>query len=180
MKLWTICILCGLIFPNFVVDKTQSAIYYTGSHPFHDWKGTTSQIDIITNCDIISSDCEAIISVPIMSFISGNDNRDSNMSFYVDAFSYPLVKISFSHLNISNFLFREEPLNIDGKIDFHGFKVVQGIPLFITKENDTILIRSEFSIKLDSFEVDQPSLLMVPIKNEIKIFVNISGKFTQK
>ena len=179
MRLGLILLLCALVFPGFQIDKTQSTIYYTGSHPFHDWKGTTSQIKIITDCDISSSDCGATISVPIMSFISGNDNRDSNMLFYVDGFSFPIVKILFSHLNISDLLHQEKTVNFDGEIDFHGFKVVEVIPLFITKENDTILIRSEFSIKLDSFEVDRPSLLMVPIKNEIRINVNISGEFTQ-
>ena len=179
MKLWTICILYGLIFPNFVVNKTNSTISYLGSHPFHDWQGTTFQIEIITDCDASSSDCGAIISVPVMSFISGNDNRDSNMLFSVDGFSFPIVKISFSHLDISDILSEKKTVNFDGEIDFNGFKVMQGIPLFITKENDIIFIRSDFSIKLDSFEVDRPSLLMIPINNEIKINVNISGEFTQ-
>ena len=35
------------------------------------------------------------------------------------------------------------------------------------------------TITLDSFKVVRPSLLMLPIKNEIKIDVNISGEFSQ-
>ena len=150
MRLGLILLLCALVFPGFQIDKTKSSICYTGSHPFHDWKGTTSQIKIITDCDIVNSDCGATISVPVMSFISGNDNRDSNMLFYVDGFSFPIVKISFPHLNISNLLSQEKTVNFDGEIDFHGFKVVQGIPLFITKEKDTVFISSNFSITLDS------------------------------
>ena len=121
MRFSLILLLCGLAFPNFKIDATQSSISYTGSHPFHDWKGTTSEMDIITGCEILSSDCDATISVPVISFISGNDNRDSNMLFYVDVFSYPLVKISFSHLNISDLLSRGESADSYGEIDFHGF-----------------------------------------------------------
>ena len=177
MRFSLILLLCGLAFPNFKIDATQSSISYTGSHPFHDWKGTTSEMDIITDCEILSSDCDATISVPVISFISGNDNRDSNMLFYVDVFSYPLVKISFSHLNISDLLSRGESADSYGEIDFHGFKLMQEIPLFITEDNDMIFIHSNFSIKLDSFEVHRPSLLMFPIKNEIKIEAVISGSF---
>jgi hypothetical protein len=179
MRFTLIFLTLSLLFPNFKLNIDNSSISYTGSHPFHDWQGITSQIEIITDCDMVSSDCGATINVPVMSFISGNDNRDSNMLFYVDGFSFPIIKISFSHLNISNLLSREETVNLGGEIDFHGFKVMQQIPLFITQEENTIFINSEFLIKLDSFEVDRPSLLMVPIKNEIKIDVNISGEFTQ-
>ena len=179
MKIALIFLFFNLLFPNFNLDLERSSISYTGSHPFHDWQGTTSQIEIITDCDVSSSDCGATISAPIISFISGNDNRDSNMLFYADVFSFPIVKISFSHLNISTLLYREETFNFNGEIDFHGFKVMKEIPLFIIKEKNTIFIRSDFSIKLDLFEIERPSLLMVPIKNEIKIDVNISGKFTQ-
>ena len=177
MRFSLILLLCGLAFPNFKIDEIQSSISYTGSHPFHGWKGTTSEIEIITSCEIVSSDCDVTITVPVISFISGNDNRDSNMLFYVDAFSYPLVKISFAHLNISDLLSQGESANFDGEINFHGFKLIQEIPLFITEEKDIIFIRSDFSIKLDSFEVHRPSLLMFPIKNEIKIEAVISGSF---
>ena len=178
MRFSLILLLCGIAFPNFKIDEIQSSISYTGSHPFHDWKGTSSEMNIITNCDILSSDCDVTISVPIMSFMSGNDNRDSNMLFYVDAFSYPVVKISFSDLNIPNLLSLGESANLNGEIDFHGFKLMQEIPLFIREENNTIFIRSYFSIKLDSFDIHRPSLLMLPIKNNIKIDAIISGRFT--
>ena len=179
MRFSLILLLCGLAFPNFKIDKIQSSISYTGSHPFHDWKGNTSQIEIITNCETVSSDCDVTISVPVISFMSGNDNRDSNMLFYVDAFSYPLVEISFSHLNILDLISKGESVNCDGKINFHGCKIIQEIPLFIASDKNTISIQSNFSIQLNSFDVKRPSLLMIPIKNEIQINVNISGRFIQ-
>ena len=177
MKYILILLVCSLAFPRFKVDKPQSAITYTGSHSFHDWQGTTSEIEIITNCDSMNSNCDATITVPAMSFTSGNDNRDSNMLFYIDAFSYPMIKISFSHLNIYNLLSSDTIITTNGEIDFHGFKINQEIPLFITKETNTISISSSFSIKLDSFQVNRPSLLMLPIKNLIKLDVTIKGEF---
>ena len=100
MKYTLILLLCALAFPGFKVDKAQSAVTYTGSHSFHDWQGTTSEIEIITNCDSMNSNCDATITVPAMSFTSGSDNRDSNMLFYIDGFSYPMIKISFSHFRL--------------------------------------------------------------------------------
>jgi len=100
MRFCIFLILMGLLFPNFKIDREQSNITYTGSHPFHAWTGKTSQITIESDCTKNSSSCDASFSIPLMSFISGNDNRDSNMLFYVEAFSYPHVKILFSNLNI--------------------------------------------------------------------------------
>ncbi|MBC8312375.1 MAG: YceI family protein [Candidatus Marinimicrobia bacterium] len=162
------------------MDKTESSISYTGSHPFHDWQGVTSQIEIETDCQENSIDCHATISLPLISFDSGNNNRDSNMLFTVDGYSFPIVRISFPHVNIFNLLNRKETTHVTGEIDFHGFKIMQEIPLTIQSENESISIRSTFSIQLDSFQVDRPTLLMIPIKNDINIDVNISGRFIQK
>ena len=179
MRLSVLFLFVVAIFPNFQVDKTESTISYVGSHPFHEWQGLSSQIDIETDCQENSVDCNATLSVPLVSFISGNDNRDSNMLFYVDGFSLPVVKISFSHIDISNLLSIEESAHIAGEIDFHGYKIIQEIPLFIASDKNTISIQSNFSIQLNSFDVKRPSLLMIPIKNEIQINVNISGRFIQ-
>lgn len=179
MRLSVLFLFVGGIFPNFQVDKTESTISYVGSHPFHEWQGISSQIEIETDCHAKRDDCNATITVPLISFISGNDNRDSNMLFYVDGFSFPVVKISFSHVNISNLLSIEESTYIAGEIDFHGYKIIQEIPLFIASDKNTISIRSNFSIQLNSFDIKRPSLLMIPIKNDIKINVNISGRFIQ-
>jgi hypothetical protein len=177
MKFTLISLSLSLLFPSFKLDAENSSISYTGSHPFHNFKGITSQIEVITDCNMINLDCGSTISVPVMSFVSGNDNRDSNMLFYIDGLSFPFVKISFSHLNILNLLYIKETVNINGEIDFHGFKILQEIPILIKKEKDTISIQSNFSIQLDAFNVERPSLLMLPIKNEITIDVNISGRF---
>ena len=180
MRLSLFTVLFSLAFSSFEIDKTQSRISYIGSHPFHDWKGTTSKIEVNTNCEPTSIDCDVIVSVPVISFISGNDNRDSNMLFHVDAFSYPVVRISFSNLNVPELASNSENININGEIDFHGEKLIQEIPIFATINNSTLAITSNFHILLDSFDIDQPTLMMIPVKNQIKIDVKLYGEFIKK
>lgn len=180
MRLSLFTVLFSLAFSSFEIDKTQSRISYIGSHPFHDWKGTTSKIEVNTDCEPTSTDCDVIVSVPVISFISGNDNRDSNMLFHVDAFSYPLVTISFSNLNIHSLLSNAEDIKFEGEIDFHGMKQIQQISLYAKDIDGKILITSSFKILLDSFHINQPTLLMIPIKNDIKIDAIISGRFIDK
>lgn len=180
MRFIIIVLFLGLAFPNFKFDQSKSNISYTGTHPFHEWTGTTSEVQMTTDCELMSLNCGATISVPVISFMSGNDNRDSNMLFHIDAFSYPVVKISFVNLNIPDLLSSTENINFDGEIDFHGYKVMQKIPLLATKSKNTFFIKSSFYIKLNLFDIDQPSLLMIPIKNEVKIDVIISGGFIGK
>ena len=179
MKFSIFLTLIGLLFPNFQIDSKHSNVTYKGSHPFHDWTGKTSQIAIESDCTKNSSSCDALFSIPLMSFLSGNDNRDSNMLFYVEAFSYPHVKILFSNLNINTFLGNKDTRNITSEIDFHGYKHSQTIPIKISIEEETVNIYSYFTIHLDLFDVERPSLLMLPIKNEIHIDVSIQGHFKE-
>ena len=180
MKFIITVLFLSLVFPNFILDQSKTNISYTGTHPFHEWTGATSEVQMTTDCELMSLDCEATISVPVISFMSGNDNRDSNMLFHIDAFSYPIVKISFVNLNIPDLLSTTENINFDGEIDFHGHKMTQKIPLLVTKSKNNLFIKSSFYIKLDWFDIDQPSLLMIPIKNEVTIDAIISGRFIDK
>ena len=97
MKVILILALSSFAFSEFKIDYTKSTISYRGSHPFHDWEGTTSQIEINTECIDISVNCKATISAPIMHFLSGNNNRDSNMLFSVNAYKHPTVSISLEN-----------------------------------------------------------------------------------
>ena len=180
MRLSLLIALFNLVFSSIEIDKDRSSISYSGSHLFHDWKATTSQIEVNTDCSITSIACDVTVSVPIISFMSGNDNRDSNMLFHVDAFSYPVVTISFSNLNIPKLTSNSENINFDGEIDFHGKKVIQEIPIFATINDGALVITSNFYILLDSFDIDQPTLIMIPIENQIKIDVKLYAEVVKQ
>ena len=77
MKFIITVLFLSLVFPNFILDQSKTNISYTGTHPFHEWTGATSEVQMTTDCELMSLDCEATISVPVISFMSGNDNRDS-------------------------------------------------------------------------------------------------------
>tara|TARA_B100001750_G_C15035473_1_gene363970 strand:- start:31 stop:561 length:531 start_codon:yes stop_codon:yes gene_type:complete len=170
MKIFFYIILFNLVFGNYSVIQAESQIEYFGSHPMHGFSGSSSLITLLSNCNNSNNECNLHFTLPIISLNSGNDNRDSNMLNYLEAFIYPDII-----LDIENFIIREykEEL-ILANISIHGISQEIKIPLTVVETlTDNYKVNSVFSILLDEFNVSLPKLLFLPINNEIKINVQL-------
>ena len=96
-----IFIFISTIFAQADVKITEAVISFTGSHPFHDWTGISTDLKLDLNCSDKDETCHYLFSVPWTSFDSGNDNRDNNMLYYVNAYE-----------------FHQEPFRLDEQISF--------------------------------------------------------------
>ena len=76
------------------LDAEKSYVTYKGSHPAHSWEGTSKEIISSLSCSDTdaSQECVLEIEIPIESFDSRNENRDSNMFYYTESLKYPTVK----------------------------------------------------------------------------------------
>ena len=178
MKSSLIILVANLVWGSFQINTQESFVSYTGYHPLHDWTGLSYQLVLETNCTSVSTNCEALFNIPINSFNSGNSNRDSNMIYHLNALKYPNVNIKFNNINIFNNLAINGSKIIDGEINFNNKKQSQKIPLNISNNDSLLIVSSEFYIDLDKFDIKRPSLLLIPMKNEVKINVSIKGFFT--
>ena len=106
--------------------------------------------------------------VPVISLNSGNDNRDSNMLNYLDAFSYSQII-----LNVENFEIKEyDEEFISCEMAIHGINQQIDIPLTLSRVSPhQYKVYSSFIILLDQFNISVPKLLFIPIDNEIKIHI---------
>ena len=165
MSLLIILLLSSAFSSDFSVDTTYSYIKYTGNHPLHSWTGISKDIDFKLDCNI--DDCIMSVSTPLDKFNSGNDSRDSNMLYYTESLSYPLVSFKSN-----SFKFNEEfdkSISISGILNFHGINKKIPLKIVLNNQNDEFWATCDFNFDLDSFNIERPSLLMLKIDNSIKI-----------
>ena len=149
----------------------NSLITYFGVHYLHKWEGSTSDVNGGVSYNKASEQYECSISVPLSTFSSGNDNRDSNMLVYCKAFDFPNINFQSTSIKV-----QENTLEIKGRIEFAGKgKEIKTSAKLNSLDNNLFAIEGELDILLSEFEVERPSLLFVEIEDLIKIKYSIKG-----
>ena len=149
----------------------NSLITYFGVHYLHKWEGSTSDVKGVVSYDKNVDQYECSISVPLSTFSSGNDNRDSNMLVYCKAFDFPNINFQSSSIKVN-----ESTLEIEGKIEFAGEeKEIKTNVKLNRLDNNLFAIEGELDILLSEFKVERPSLLFVEIEDLVKIKYSIQG-----
>ena len=149
----------------------NSLITYFGVHYLHKWEGSTSDVKGVVSYDKNIDQYECSISVPLNTFSSGNDNRDSNMLVYCRAFDFPNINFQSTSIKVN-----ESTLEIEGKIEFAGEeKEVKTNAKLNSLDNNLFAIEGELDILLSEFKVERPSLLFVEIEDLVKIKYSIKG-----
>ena len=149
----------------------NSLIIYFGVHYLHKWEGSTSDVNGVVSYNKASEQYECSISVPLSTFSSGNDNRDSNMLVYCKAFDFPNINFQSTSIKV-----QENTLEIEGRIEFAGKeKEIKTSAKLNGLDNNLFAIEGELDILLSEFEVERPSLLFVEIEDLVKIKYSIKG-----
>ena len=149
----------------------NSLITYFGVHYLHKWQGSTSDVNGVVSYDKAIDQYECSISVPLSTFSSGNDNRDSNMLVYCKAFDFPNINFQSTSIKVKG-----NTLEIDGRIEFAGKeKKIKTSAKLNSLDNNLFAIKGELDILLSEFEVERPSLLFVEIEDLVKIKYLIKG-----
>ena len=149
----------------------NSLITYFGVHYLHKWEGSTSDVKGVVSYDKNIDQYECSISVPLSTFSSGNDNRDSNMLVYCRAFDFPNINFQSTSIKVN-----ESTLEIEGKIEFAGEeKEIKTNAKLNSLDNNLFAVEGELDILLSEFKVERPSLLFVEIEDLVKIKYSIQG-----
>ena len=149
----------------------NSLITYFGVHYLHKWEGSTSDVKGVVSYDKNIDQYECSISVPLSTFSSGNDNRDSNMLVYCRAFDFPNINFQSTSIKVN-----KSTLEIEGKIEFAGEeKEIKTNAKLNSLDNNLFAIEGELDILLSEFKVERPSLLFVEIEDLVRIKYSIQG-----
>jgi hypothetical protein len=143
----------------------QSTLTYHVSHPLHQTDGVSHAARGKGVCH--EGQCDFLIAVPVKSFDSGDSNRDLHMIQVTRGAEFPMVTV---RTRLPQSASTAATVNADLEIQFAGQTVqYKQVPFqFATHGNETT-ISGTIPAKLTDFKIDPPSLLTLPVKNEIPI-----------
>ena len=166
-----------LAFPRLALADSQwileeSTLTYHVSHPLHQTEGVSHAAKGKGVCH--AGQCDFLIAVPVKSFDSGDSNRDQHMLQVVRGGQFPLITVR-THLPEDASSLATIPVDLE--VQFAGQTVLYKQIAFqhVTKGSDT-LITGTIPLTLTDFKIDPPSLLALPVKNEIPVRVEMKWR----
>jgi hypothetical protein len=150
----------------------QSTLTYHVSHPLHEVEGVSHEARGKGVCH--TSQCDFLIAVAVKSFDSGDSNRDLHMLQVTRGDQFPLVSV---RTRLPEGAAGSTTIHADLEIQFAGQTATyKQLPLERTTEADEIRISAVLPTTLADFKIDPPSLLAIPVKNEMPVRVEMTWR----
>ena len=147
----------------------ESTLSYHVSHPLHQIDGVTHAARGKGACH--DGECDFLIAAPVKSFDSGDSNRDLHMLQVTRGAQFPMVTV---RTRLPESSLNETSLSLDLDVDFAGQTAhYSHIPFLQSIEGSQHRIAGTIPSKVSDFKIDPPSLLTVPIKNEMPVKVEM-------
>jgi hypothetical protein len=147
----------------------QSTLTYHVSHPLHQTDGVSHAARGKGICH--DGQCDFLIAVPVKTFESGDTNRDLHMIQVTRGAEFPMVTV---RTRLPESAGASSTIKVDLEIQFAGQTAhLQQVPLQVTTEGADKHIVGTIPATLADFKIEPPSLLTMPVKNEIPIRVDM-------
>jgi hypothetical protein len=172
-KILTACLLIAL--STFAAADSQwvlqqSTLTYHVSHPLHQTEGVSHAAKGKGVCH--AGQCDFLIAVPVKSFDSGDSNRDLHMLQVTRGAEFPLVTVR-THLPESAAAL--VIINADLEIQFAGQTAqYKQISFKVETKGGEAHISGTIPATLADFKIDPPSLLTMPVKNEMPVRIDMT------
>lgn len=166
-------ILVALLFlalPRLALADSQwalerSTLTYRVSHPLHQSEGVSHAARGKGVCH--AGQCDFLIAVPVKSFDSGDSNRDLHMLQVTRGAEFPMVTV---RTRIAESERTSATILVDLDIEFAGQTVhYKQVQLQLVTQGNETRISGTIPATLSDFKIDPPSLLTIPVKNDIPV-----------
>ena len=148
----------------------ESILTYHVSHPLHQTDGVSRAAKGKGVCH--AGQCDFLVAVPVKSFDSGDSNRDLHMLQVTRGAEFPIVTV---RTRLAESAATSAIINADLDIGFAGQTAhYQQVAFKIETQGDETHITGTIPATLSDFKIDPPSLLTMPIKNEIPVHVDMT------
>ena len=155
---------------QWVLEK--STLTYHISHPLHEAEGVSHGARGKGICQ--AGQCNFLIAVPVKSFNSGDSNRDLHMLEVTRGAQFPMVVV---RTEMPEAEIKPGAIHADLQIQFAGQTVqYKQVPFEVTAQGDEMTLTGTIPATVSDFKIPPPKLLMIPIKNEIPVDVNMTWK----
>jgi polyisoprenoid-binding protein YceI len=146
------------------VIKEESSITYRLDHTLHHIEATSKDGWFRLEIDPEKREIKSVSAeVDVMTFDSGNSNRDSHAMEVIESIKYP--DVTFTSTAITR---NADSIFVSGKITFHG--VTQDILMrgVASWAQNKLKVEGGFELSLTAFKVERPSLLMVSVADALR------------
>jgi hypothetical protein len=148
----------------------QSTLTYSVSHPLHHIEGVSHAARGKGICH--AGQCQFLIAVPVNTFNSGDSNRDLHMIQAVRGAQYPMVMV---RTQLPESEIKPGSIHADLQVQFAGQTAnYKQVSLQLVTEGKDIRLTGTIPATLTDFKIPPPSLLTIPIKNEIPVSVDLT------
>ena len=150
----------------------QATLTYHVSHPLHQSEGVSHAAKGKGVCH--AGQCDFLIGVPVKSFDSGDSNRDLHMLQVTRGAEFPMVLVRTRLPESSS---ASATLNVDLEIQFAGQTAqYKQVPFKLETLAGETHITGTIPATLSDFKIDPPSLLTMPVKNDIPVRVEMTWR----
>lgn len=158
---------------KIMADKGSSSITYSMKHPMHEWDAVNKDVTCAAMYDDDTQKFESVAVVAkIASFDSQNANRDSHAIEVLDGIKYPNVTFSSQDIQTG----ANGALTIKGNLVFHGVSKPVTVQATQKQANGKTVVDGAFTLKITDFKIERPSLMMVPVEDELRMKFSIAFK----
>ena len=155
---------------QWVLD--QSTLAYHVSHPLHNTDGVSHMAKGKGVCH--AGQCDFLIAVPVKSFDSGDSNRDLHMLQVARGGQFPIVSV---RTQLPETASASTTIHADLEIQFAGQTAAfKQVAFQVVTQGNQIRISGTIPATLSDFKIDPPSLLAVPVKNEMPVRVDMTWR----
>src|SRR5277367_43329 len=152
---------------QWILDR--STLTYHVSHCLHQTEGVSHAARGKGVCH--DGQCEFLIAVAVKSFDSGDSNRDLHMVQVTRGAEFPIVTV---RTRLPESVASSATINADLEIQFAGQTAqYKKVPFKVETQGGETHITGTIPATLTDFKIDPPSLLTMPVKNEIPVRVDM-------
>jgi len=150
----------------------QCTLTYHVSHPLHQSEGVSHAARGKGVCH--DGQCDFLIAVAVKSFDSGDSNRDLHMIQVTRGAQFPMVTV---RTRLPETASTSATIHADLEIQFAGQTVqYKQIAFELTTQGNQTRISGTIPATLSDFKIDPPTLLAMPVKNEIPVRVDMTWR----
>lgn len=149
---------------------TQATLTYHVSHPLHQVEGVSRDVRGKGVCQ--AGQCDFLIAAPVKSFNSGDSNRDLHMLEVARGAEFPMIVV---RTHLPETAIKAGTGHADLEVQFAGQTATyKQVAFQLVQQGDEIKLSGTIPMTLSDFKIDPPELLMMPVKNEIPVRVEIT------
>jgi hypothetical protein len=150
----------------------QSTLTYHVSHPLHQVDGISHAARGKGVCH--AGQCDFLIAAPVKSFDSGDSNRDLHILQVARGAQFPMVTV---RTRLPETASASATIKVDLEVQFAGQTAqFKQVPFQLATQGNQIRITGTIPATLTDFKIDPPSLLAIPVKNEIPVRVDMTWR----